>query len=96
MSSPPSTPSNATTDVSTSATSEATATVCQECTAEDHGRFCSNVIKVVFLQNLTEIIFFQRPFAMRPIHQVRTLRCQRFQGRLEPLRLQKPQDLRKR
>merc|ERR1719477_201579 len=40
MSSPPSTPSNATTDASTSATSEATATVCQECTAEDHASVC--------------------------------------------------------
>merc|ERR1712183_677705 len=36
----PSTPSNATTDVTTNATSEATATVCQECTAEDHASVC--------------------------------------------------------
>merc|ERR1712200_314251 len=36
----PSTPSNATTDVSTKSTSEATATVCQECTAEDHVFVC--------------------------------------------------------
>merc|ERR1712200_223831 len=36
----PSTPSNATTDVSTKSTSEATATVCQECTAEDHVSVC--------------------------------------------------------
>merc|ERR1712168_651801 len=40
MSSPPSTPSNATTDASISATSEATATVCQECTTEDHASVC--------------------------------------------------------
>merc|ERR1719376_344014 len=32
------------------------------------------------------------PFAMCPINQIRTLRCQCFQGRLEPLRLQKPQE----
>merc|ERR1712200_285331 len=31
---------NATTDVSTKSTSEATATVCQECTAEDHVSVC--------------------------------------------------------
>merc|ERR1712183_906049 len=36
----PSTPSNATTDVTTNATSEATATVCQECTAEGHVSVC--------------------------------------------------------
>merc|ERR1712183_1064555 len=36
----PSTPSNATTDVTTNATSEATATVCQECTAEGHASVC--------------------------------------------------------
>merc|ERR1711872_206008 len=36
----PSTQLKSTTDVSTSATSEATATVCQECTTEDHASVC--------------------------------------------------------